>query len=230
MGYVMKIALRLPPIVLSICYVLMFTGHTKADDWRPLVETQSITDSPLIKSWSLLLICNPNWLSENQGTDGMYSLFRQFEYFGRSIGHDNLAIWFMKKPFDYNNSKGIETDIDRSGAYCARYKLRASDSPLVLVTTRHPDDPNVGDYFVVKLNGLNSSDSGRVLTDLADQMLVSGLNQPGLDSSHKWHRIFGALSSAMGAVGCYLNKVSISINAGAVQGEISHSNDAGCTP
>ncbi len=71
-------------------------------------------------SWSLFLICNPAWIDQN-GDDGIRTLFRQYKTFGDSIGPKNLAIWFWKEPAQEPSAK--LTDVSRSSKYCGRYKL-----------------------------------------------------------------------------------------------------------
>jgi hypothetical protein len=167
-------------------------------------------------------VCNPAWIVEN-GDSGIASLFNQYRAFGRSIGPKNLAIWFWKKP---SSTPTVDnTDIERSSEYCEKYKLLPSESPHVLATTSYPDDPNPGDYIVVKLNGLAAQDGALVLNKLADQLLVTGLNQSGLDASDGWQRLLAALRSAITATECYFNKASISFKTGAVNVELGHSTD-----
>jgi hypothetical protein len=144
----------------------------------------------------------------------------QYKAFGNSIGPQNLAIWFWKKPAVKPTTEN--TDTDRSSGYCARYKLLPSESPHVLVTTRHPDDTTPGDHFVVKLNGLDGHGSALALTKLTDQLLVTGLNQTELDASDRWRRLLAATGSAMSAAGCYFNKVSFSFKTGVFNAEIAH--------
>jgi hypothetical protein len=95
----------------------------------------------------------------------------------------------------------------------------------VLATTSYPDDPNPGDYIVVKLNGLAAQDGALVLNKLADQLLVTGLNQSGLDATDGWQRLLAALRSAITTTACYFNKASISFKTGAVDVELGHSTD-----
>lgn len=179
-------------------------------------------------SWSLFLVCNPAWILQN-GDQGVADLFHQYQAFGRAIGPKNLAIWFWKSPATTPTANN--TDIDRSSAYCERYKLLPSESPHVLVTTRYPNDAEVGDRFVVSLNGLDAHEGALVLTKLADQLLVTGLNQSGLDSSVRWRKVFAAVGSAISAAGCYFNRVSFSLKTGVINAEIEHSTgDAGTGP
>jgi hypothetical protein len=180
------------------------------------------------RSWSLFLVCNPSWNVEN-GERGILELHRQYTAFGDAIGAKHLAVWFTRTLGDEadHESAAKDTDFERSSAYCEKYKLLPSESPHVLVTTRYPDDPDPGDRFVVKLNGLDAPRMGDVLTKLTDQLVVTGLNQGGLDDSVRWRRVLSALSSAISAAGCFFNKVSFSIKSGPVNADIEHSGK-GC--
>jgi hypothetical protein len=207
-------------IILAIC-VLSAPGEVRAQDAAALEPTAEIPRD--YSSWSLFLVCNPAWMIEN-GDKGIAELFTEYREFGRSIGNKHLAIWFWKRRASVPT--GDNTDVERSSAYCERYKLLPSESPHVLVTTRHPDDPDPGDRFVVRLNGLAAHDSALALTKLADQLLVTKLNQSELDAQQKgWSRVLDALYLAISTTGCYFNKVSFSLKTGVVSAEIEHLPD-----
>lgn len=172
------------------------------------------------RSWSLFLVCNPAWILRN-GDEGIANLFWQYKAFSDAIGPENLAIWFWKEPAAEPSAE--LTDTSRSSEYCQRYKLLPSKSPYVLVTTRHPDDQPVGDYFSITLNGLSAHDSADALAKLTDQLLVTGLRQAELDASTRWQRLLAATTAALSAVGCYFNNVSFSFNTAVFKAEIAHS-------
>jgi hypothetical protein len=206
----------------GICALTVPT-QVRAQERAELIPTAEIPHS--YKSWSLFLVCNPAWIIQN-GDNGIGELFRQYKAFGDAIGPNNLAIWFWKAPAAIPIAGN--TDIGRSSVYCERYKLPPSESPQVLVTTKYPDDQNPGDRFVVSLNGLDAHNSALAITKLADQLLVTGLNQSELDASDRWRRLLGAVGSAISATGCYFNKVSFSFKTSVVNAEIGHSTDKGC--
>jgi hypothetical protein len=81
--------------------------------------------------------------------------------------------------------------------------------------------------IVANLNG-NAENSARVLTDLTDELLKTGLNQTELQTSDWGHRVAGVASSVLSSASCYLNKVSISIKTGVFNAEIGHASDAKC--
>jgi hypothetical protein len=209
-----------------ICIACVANGSSDARA-QVRIELTPTTEIPRsYKSWSLFLICNPAWIVEN-GDKGIEELFHRYKAFGESIGPNNLAIWFWKKPAVTPTSDN--TDISRSAVYCEKYKLLPSESPHVLVTTRHPDDQDPGDRLVVSLNGLDAHDSALAITKLADQLVATGLSQSGLDNSDRWRRVLAAITTAISAASCYFNKVSFQFKTGAVSAEIGHSSsDHGC--
>lgn len=172
------------------------------------------------ESWSLFLICNPAWIVRQQD-EGIRDLFGQYKAFGDAIGPSNLAIWFWKEPAPEPSAN--LTDVSRSSEYCGRFKLLPSKSPYVLVTTRHPDEQETGDYFLVSLNGLSPHDSAEVLAKLTDQLLVTGLNQAELDVSTRWQRSLAAVVAVVSNLGSYFNRVSFTFNTGLFKAEIAHS-------
>lgn len=206
------------------CCALTTPSQVRAQQAFEVTPTTEIPRG--YSSWSLFLVCNPAWIVEN-GDQGIVELFNRYRAFGQAIGAKNLAIWFWKKPAETPTSEN--TDVDRTSIYCERYKLLPSESPHVLVTTRYPDDPDPGDRFVVRLNGLDAHNSALALTKLADQLLVTGLNQPELDASDRWRRVLAAVGSAVSATGCYFNKVSFSLKTSVVNAEIEHSSNSAGT-
>lgn len=166
------------------------------------------------RSWSLFVVCNPAWLLEGRASD-LLTLYRQFEAFGHSIGPDNAAIWFWKTAdrgaLSGDTRLAALLDVSRSATYCAKYGLLPSEGPHVLVTTSYPEDPP-GDYSVLKLNGLQAADIGLLLSRLADQVLVTGLDQEELDSELSWRRLQDAAERVLSAGLGWIDRVSFAID------------------
>jgi hypothetical protein len=111
--------------------------------------------------------------------------------------------------------------------YCVKFGLRPSQTPQVVTVTRYPDDSDVGAKVVANLNG-DSENSASALTDLADELLKTGLNQASLDEGQWGTTVAASVSSAMSHASCYLNKVSISVKTGVLNAEITHAAEKGC--
>jgi hypothetical protein len=212
-----SISIRFATCLLA-ALALIITPAVAAKKKKALSAHTEIPDG--YRSWALFLVCNTAWIIQN-GDKGIQELHDEFSAFGRSIGDDNLAVWLLNesdKPPTVEN-----TDIERSTRYCQKYRLSPSQGPYVLVTTRNPDVVNSGDRLLVRLNGLTAHDSAQVLNTLTDQLVSGNLSQAEIDSSERgWLRLLGAVATA---AGCYFNKVSFSLNAGAVKAEVAHSAD-----
>jgi hypothetical protein len=176
------------------------------------------------KSWSLFLVCNPGWVLAN-GDKGFNELFRQFTAFGHAIGPDNLAVWFSHTEGDSATTEN--TDVSRMSTYCMKFGLLPSETPQVVITTNHPDDADVGAKIIANLSG-DARNSAHVLTDLTDELLKTGLNQPSLNRNDWVRGVAAAVSTVMGSVACYVNKVSISIKTGVFNAEFAHTADRNC--
>jgi hypothetical protein len=80
-------------------------------------------------------------------------------------------------------------DAGRASAYCSKYKLHPSKSPYVLITTFHPDltnDGTLGDYYYLGIGEIDPEVSIKILSNLTDKILVSGLKQEEIDSERYW--------------------------------------------
>jgi hypothetical protein len=201
-------------ILKSACAaILLLAAPARAQAPEPLFGPNQAVPRDY-RVWSLFLICNPEWLLEGRASD-LATLYRQFEAFGHSIGPENAAVWFWKTEDSgalYRDTPLADLlDVSRSATYCAKYRLLPSEGPHVLVTTSHPDDPP-GDYSVVKLNGLKAADIGSLLARLADQVLVTGLDQEELDSETAWRLFQDAAERVLAAGIGWIDRVSFAID------------------
>ena len=208
-------------IIVAILVVPL--GHVSAQqrfEVEPTVEIPRDYDS-----WSLFLICNPAWVLQN-GDQGIEELFSAYKVFGEVIGPKNLAIWFWKTPALRPTVEN--SDLGRMSEYCKKFELMASKTPQVVATTVYPDlNEKLGDRVVANLNG-SAENSAHVLTDLANQLLSTGLNQTSLDDNERWRRFSTAALSALSSVACYFNEVSISIKTKLLNVELAHTGEGGC--
>jgi hypothetical protein len=209
---------------ITLALLVVPAGHAWA---QAAFEVEPTVEIPRdYESWSLFLICNPAWVLQN-GDQGIEELFRAYKVFGEVIGPDNLAVWFWKEPA-WTPTVG-NSDLARMSEYCKKFELKASETPQVVATTVYPDlEEPLGDRVVANLNG-SAENSAQVLTDLADQLLSTGLDQSGLDQSERWRRINAAAFSAMSSVACYFNKVSISIRTAVLNVDLAHTGEGNCS-
>ena len=207
---------------ITIAVLVAWPRHASAQAAFEVMPTVEIPRN--YESWSIFLICNPAWVLQN-GDRGIEQLFQAYKVFGETIGPNNLAIWFWKTPA-MSPTVG-NSDLGRMSGYCAKYGLTPSETPQVVTTTVYPDLENPGDRVVANLNG-SAENSAQALSDLTDQLLLTGLNQAGLDENERWRRITVAGFSALSSVACYFNKVSISIKTKILNVDIAHISEESC--
>lgn len=195
----------------------------------PIAAGQAVFEStvagqPIPKnyqSWSLFLICNPQWLlSENDAK--LSALHQQFRSFGQVIGARHLAVWFWKRRPAHGRPVAENIDVDRSAALCAKLKLLPSRSPYVVVTTAYPDlnQENLKHEVLIELNNLAPSDIGDLLNMLADQLLVEGLKQADFDSEQYWSAWQRSAEAMRDALARMVKKVKLTVNTAVIKLEI----------
>lgn len=165
------------------------------------------------ETWSLFLICNPEWLVTER-EDELRALYERFLAFGWAIGADNLAVWFWKQPPEQWNPEdpfSANIDVERSTAYCRAFGLLPSEAPHVLVTTQHPDR-SPEDRLTVSLKGLSSPNIATLLAKLADQLVVLGLNQGDLESERYWIGWQNAVEDVLHSAFGWIDRVSAKID------------------
>ena len=127
------------------------------------------------QSWSLFLICTPDWVRPEKSAD-LANLFGRFEAFGAAIGRDNAAVWFWKERKPLRDERLAENvDVGRSADYCKTLRLRPSEGPFLVVTTAYPElDAFPKERAVFTLGALDPAALARLLNQLTDQLLIEG--------------------------------------------------------
>ena len=127
------------------------------------------------KTWTLFLICNPDWVSPERSAD-LTNLFHRFQSFGDAIGRENLAVWFWKKDTSLNDPQlAGNVDVARSAEFCRVLKRPPSQGPYIVVTTEYPDlQAFPTDRAVFELGGVPAAEVARLLTVMTDQLLLQG--------------------------------------------------------
>jgi hypothetical protein len=164
--------------VLGACAFLAFTQIAQSSQER--VEVVSREDIPRnFKSYSLFLVCNPEWLAPETSED-LYALYQAFDRFGRTIGRDNAAVWFWKARRAADDPKLAENvDVERSVQFCQAWKLKPSEGPHLVVTTAYPDETNLSSGLpkgsaVYSLGNMSSKDISGLLANLTDELVATG--------------------------------------------------------
>lgn len=123
-----------------------------------------------LETYSLFLLPDPRWRSSDLATERA-ALWESFFSFGRSIGDDHAAIWFLDQEDN--------ADVERSQEYCDQFGLSYNDGPYVVVTRKRPDLVDVDDeILVVRMGGIGPDGVQAVLNRLA-QDLRRGEHDPG---------------------------------------------------
>lgn len=125
------------------------------------------------RTWSLFLMCNPDWVSPERSRD-VENLYWRFRAFGDAIGKDNLAVWFWKRKASTRDPRLAENiDIARSAEYCGVLGLKPSEGPYLVVTTAYPDLADFPrDRAILGLGGRDPASLAKLLNALTDQLLL----------------------------------------------------------
>jgi hypothetical protein len=173
------------------------------------------------KTWSLFLICNPDWAAVEKSRD-LANLYRQFSSFGKAIGDDNVAVWFWERTTPENDPHlGDALDIARSARYCRALDLAPSQSPYVVETAEYPDvEAFPKEHAVFTLGTLSAGELTGKLGELTDQLL---LHKPVGDLAPSlWIRLLESSRQTLIGLGC---AVKLQVSAGPLTAELR-----GCGP
>jgi hypothetical protein len=162
------------------------------------------------ETWSLFLICNPSWLDKTNAKQ-LEELFAQYQLFGRSIGNRHLAVWFA--PALDKEAQGAWTvDVDRNIDFCDKYHLLPSESPHIITTTKNPNlGLEEGDLWKLSLADQTDANIRTLLTKLADQVLVQGLDQEALGSEQWWRSWHSVLERAIRGLAEIATNITVTI-------------------
>jgi hypothetical protein len=192
------------------------------------------------KTWSLFLICTPDWVTAEKSRD-LATLYRRFQGFGDAIGSDNLAVWFWKQRVSIDDARlSDNVDVPRSAGYCRALMLRPSEGPFLVVTAAYPElSAFPHERAVYALGGLPPAELAKLLNRLTDELLLEGkvdaarragapLPSPtpsfspaataaGTSSSGLWIQLLEGARRSMIGLGC---NVKIQISTGILSAEL----------
>jgi hypothetical protein len=173
------------------------------------------------KTWSLFLVCNPAWLSAEKSKD-LFSLYQQFQNFGRTIGDDHLAVWFWKDPKSpYDPNLAANVDVERSVRFCKALQLKPSQSPEIVIMANYPDESNLPKEFAAFQLGLMSpTDISGLLAKLSDQLLLTGKLDPTQTADVQGRLWIRLLSAAQRVIGDFSCAWSLKIATGLLSAEL----------
>jgi hypothetical protein len=157
------------------CLVLHGIGAivVEAQALEELVTPTAKISRDSYKTWSLFLMCNPDWASADRSRD-VENLYWRFRAFGDAIGKENLAVWFWKQKASTRDPRLAENiDVARSAEYCRALEKKPSEGPYLVVTTEYPDLAAFPrDRAVLELGGLEPAALAKLLNSLTDQLLL----------------------------------------------------------
>ncbi len=164
------------------------------------------------ETWSLFLVCNPEWASPD-AFERIEDMWNAFTGFGRAIGDDHLAVWFWRQDPRWGTEQLVEdVDVERAARFCDLYDLMPSRSPHVLVTTSYPTpDERVEEYGTVQLAGAEPAEIRQFLISLADALYAGDIASLDPATETFWFRLFEAIRAPIRRLG---EDVSVSIESG----------------
>jgi len=163
------------------------------------------------KTYSLFLVCNPQWLAPEKSAS-LYTLYRDFENFGRTIGEDHAAVWFWKAQQPANDpALANNVDVERSVHFCQAWKLKPSEGPHLVVTAVYPDESDLSSGLpkgsaVYTLGNMTPTDISGLLMKLTDQLVENGrVESPSATTTAPlalWVRLLDATQRMINSFGC----------------------------
>jgi len=192
--------------------VLAFTQIARTLQTKVEVVGKSEKIPENFKSYSLFLVCNPQWLTPDK-SQGLYGLYQTFEGFGRTIGDDNAAVWFWKarRPA-YDRQLADNVDVERSVRFCQAWRLKPSEGPHLVVTTTYPDESHLSsglpkDSAVYGLGNMSPVEISNLLAKLTDELVQKGrVESPPATATAApqalWVRLLDATQRTINSFGC----------------------------
>lgn len=221
------------PLILATLAIVVF-AMTQTPSAQPQAAVQLVTTKQAIpknfKTYSLFLVCNPQWLDPAKNT-GLLELYRQFQSFGRAIGDDHAAVWFWKSNSYERSDAALAqiVDVERSVRFCQAWKLIPSEGPHLVITSTYPDEAHLSaglpkDSAVYKLGDMAPPDISALLAKLTDELIASGkIDNPSdtpaatKPATKLWVQLLAATQQTINSFGCAW---SFKINAGPVTADL----------
>ena len=172
-----------------------------------------VVDDVELRSWSLFLICEPDWVLERD-SQRLWELYWTFLELGEALGPEHAAVWFWTRDPGTPGSGEIHTAIDvvRSRAYCSVLGEEAlpSESPHLLITTRYPGPGFVSDIpgtvlppeelAVVHLGGRDADELEALMEEVVDRVYAGDIQALDPESEgfwRAWQSVFESLQTGI---------------------------------
>jgi hypothetical protein len=168
-------------------------------------------------SYSLFLICDPQWLGKGREAD-LKSLYDKFMIFGGALGDKKAAIWFWKgdAPTSLFVGTAEHVDLNRNLNFCNAWHLTPANGPYIVVTSEYPDEDHLSlgmpkDSATLTLDHMNRDQIGTLLDGLSAGLTVnqsvstpvqSQVVVPGSDAAPMWASLLAAIQGTINSFGC----------------------------
>lgn len=216
--------MQLPRLLVAGAWVIAWTCPLmQAQATAELVGPMAEIPRERYQTWSLFLICNPDWVASSRSAE-LAHLYQRFRSFGDAIGRDNLAVWFWKRRGDVNDPQlAANVDVARSAEYCRVLGRAPSEGPYLVVTNSYPDLAAFpAERAVFALGAAAPAELAKLLNTLTDQLLLQGRVSPaspapGGEPQSLWIRLLeGARQSLIG----FACTVKLQIHTGLLTAEL----------
>ncbi len=207
---------------------ILFIGQVETAAYTPVKVSQTKQITKGYKTYSLFLICNPQWFPSKWAKKDtqLIDLYEQFDSFGSAIGDENAAVWFWKKDSDSHLSASLarNVDVQRSVRFCRAWNLKPSAGPHLVVTSTYPDESKLSsglpkDSAVFEFGKMSSKEISDLLAKLADDLLEERHVAPVATEARSawWVRL---LEATQGELSSFVCAWSFKIDAGEVKAEV----------
>ena len=215
------------PILFAAMWLIGGAGVSAAQAREEVYPTKEITRGTY-KTWSLFLVCNPDWVAPEKSAD-LASLYRRFRSFGDAIGRDNLAVWFWQRQVPASDPKLAENvDVARSAEFCGALGRPPSQGPYLVVTNAYPDVKAFpAERAIYELGGMQPADLAKALGALTDQLLLQGQVETAMAAARPptapvvppslWIRLLEGTRQSLIGFGC---TVKLQITTGLLSAEL----------
>jgi hypothetical protein len=216
-------------ILVTAVLLLSSVGLVGAQDKVELVSPTDQIPRDSFKTWSLFLICNPDWAMPEKSAD-LANLYHRFQAFGDAIGRNNLAVWFWKRPLPIRDPKLAENvDVARSAEFCRALGKPPSQGPYLVITEAYPDIAAFPkERAILEMGNLPPAKLASALNGMTDQLLLQGRvdamvaastssTAPAPEPPNLWIRLLQGARQSLIGLGC---AVKLQIDTGVFNAEL----------